>query len=104
MPRPPRRILRALRSDTRRDDAERHSLNAHAAGQTGRPPDDAVLFVGRTEPRARRDPLQGQPTRTPSRRLTSSVPEAPWLKLARPQKGSRGVALVEWIPFIHRSA
>src|SRR5215212_6381391 len=62
--RPPGRLRRALRSEPHRDDAERHSPNAHPAGQTGGPADDVVLLVGRTEPRARRDPLQGRLTPT----------------------------------------
>jgi len=66
-------------------------------------PDDAVLLVSRTEPRARRDPLQGRLTRTIEKANLLAEPEARVAKAGTTAKGSR-VALVEWVAFMRPSA
>src|SRR5215210_879857 len=61
---PAGRLRRAVRPEPGRDDAQRYSHHPHPAGQAGGPPDHAVLLDARTEPRAWRDALEGQLTRT----------------------------------------
>ena len=77
--RAPGRLRSPVRPRLDRKHAQRHSQHPVPDRQERGAPGAALLLGGRTEPRARRDPLQEEDPTTQRREVTSSGPQLPAL-------------------------